>query len=120
MLEPGAGPRGPALSITCAVTIMFYRHSLSFCAGLLGLFVVYQVYDSAETETFVSGIGLNTICELDAVQIAALGKLFAKIENAGPNLQVLRPCAKVDDLGHGTLCGNKPKRQPAAKGQITS
>lgn len=42
MLEPGAGPRGPALSITCAVTIMFYRHSLSFCAGLLGLFVVNQ------------------------------------------------------------------------------
>ena len=65
-------------------------------------------------ETVVSCIGLNTICELDAVQIAALGKLFAKIENAGPNPQVLCPCSQINDLGQGTLCCDEPKRQPAA------
>ena len=59
-------------------------------------------------ETIVISIGLGFICELGAVQIAAFGKLFAKIENAGPNPQVLCPCAKVDDLGHGTLCKDKP------------
>ena len=61
-------------------------------------------------ETVLSGIGRNTICELVAVQIAALGKFFAKIENAGPNPQVLCPCPEVDDFGDCTLSGNKPKR----------
>ena len=40
--KPGAGPVGPASSFTCAVALMFYRHSLSFCAGLLSLFMVNQ------------------------------------------------------------------------------
>ena len=44
---------------------------------------------SKYNETFVISISLNTICELSAVQIVAYGKRFAKIENAGPNAQVL-------------------------------
>ncbi|MBL9045767.1 MAG: hypothetical protein JNK34_00405, partial [Tabrizicola sp.] len=69
-------------------------------------------------ETFVICIGLSFIFELGAVQIAASGKLFAKVEDAGPNPQVLSPCPEVDDLGQGPLCDTKPKRQPAAEGQI--
>jgi hypothetical protein len=69
-------------------------------------------------ETFVISIYLSFICELGTIQNAAFGKLFAKIENAGPNPQVLCPCPKVDDLGLGALCGHEPKRQPCAEGQI--